>query len=93
MGGGFDGGEGRIYVTLTGAGERGDFAIANIFRYGADAVEVAGRGDRESGFDDVNAEGLELMRHAEFFGDGHGKAGRLFAVAESSVEDLNALHG
>jgi hypothetical protein len=32
------------------------------------------------------------MRHAKFFGDGHGEAGRLFAVAECGVEDLESLH-
>ncbi len=49
--------------------------------------EVAVGGDGEAGFEDVDAEVRELVRHAQFFVVVHGAAGGLLAVAEGGVEE------
>ena len=54
---------------------------------GADGFEVAVGGDGEAGLEDVDAEGGELVGHAELFVVVHGAAGGLLAVAEGGVEE------
>ena len=56
-----------------------------------DGEEVAFRGDREAGLDDVDAHLVEELRDLELFLMGHGGAGRLFAVAQGGVEDDDAV--
>ena len=52
---------------------------------------VALRGDREAGFDDVDAHGVEQFRDLELFLVGHGGAGALLAVAQCGVKDDDAV--
>ena len=52
-----------------------------------DRLEVVGRGDREPGLDDVDAQLGELVRDLELLGPVQGSARRLFAVAQRRVED------
>ena len=56
-----------------------------------DGLEVAGRGDREPGLDDVDAEARELMGDLELLGRVQRDAGRLLAVAQGRVEDQDAV--
>src|SRR5580658_7417736 len=84
---GLDGTGGGFDVFALAAGERGDAGAGYFAGDGLDGVEVAVGGDGEAGFDDVDAEGGELVGEAQFFCVVHGAAGRLFAVAESGVED------
>ena len=57
-----------------------------------DGSEVAFGGDGEASLDDVDAQVGELACHAEFFGDVHGEAGRLFAVTQCGVEEADEVH-
>ena len=50
-------------------------------------LEVAVRGDREAGFDDVDAQAIELLGQAQLLGRRHAEARGLLAVAERRVED------
>ena len=50
-------------------------------------LEVARRGDREAGLDDVDAEPRELVRDLELLGRVQRDARRLLAVAQRRVED------
>ena len=54
-------------------------------------LEVAGRGDREAGLDDVHAEVVEGVGDLELLGEVHAGAGRLLAVAQRGVEDQDAI--
>ena len=56
-----------------------------------DGLEVAGRGDREAGLDDVDAEARELVGDLELLGRVQRDAGRLLAVAQRRVEDQYAV--
>ena len=68
--GGFD-----VLVLATGKGS--DDGAADFAGDLANGFGVAFGGDGESGFEDVDAEGLELVGHAEFFVMVHGAAGGL----------------
>ena len=87
LGGGLDGAGGGFDVLALAAGEGGDAGAFYFAGDGLDGVEVAVGGDGEASFDDVDAEGGELVGEAEFFGVVHGAAGGLLAVAEGGVED------
>ena len=60
---------------------------------GADGFGVAFGGDGEAGFEDVDAEGGDLVGHAELFVVVHGAAGGLLAVAQGGVEEDNLVSG
>ena len=57
--------------------------------------EVAIGGDRESGFDHVHAEAVELLGQVQLFLHIHAAARRLLAVTKRGVEDGDArpIHG
>ena len=86
-GGGLDGAGGGLDVLALAAGERGDDGAAHLAGDGADGLGVAIGGDGEAGLEDVDAEGRELVGHAELLVVVHGAAGGLFAVAEGGVEE------
>src|SRR5579859_2111531 len=58
-------------------------------------LQVTRRCCRESCFDDVDAQPVKLLCQNDLFTGGHAGAGRLFAVAQGSVEDAYYiyLHG
>ena len=57
----------------------------------ADRLEVALRGDREAGLDDVDPHLVEERRDLQLLLEGHGGARRLLAVAERGVENEDAV--
>ena len=79
-------------LTLT-AGKRGDAGTANLAGDLADRVGVSLAGDRETGFDDVDAKGGKLMSHSKLFFIVHGAAGGLLAVAEGGIEEDDLIRG
>ena len=56
-----------------------------------DGREIALRGDREAGLDDVDAHVVEQLGDLELLLVGHGGAGALLAVAQGGVEDDDAV--
>jgi hypothetical protein len=61
--------------------------LADLGGDGLHGREVVRRGGREAGLDDVDAEAGERAGDLELFCRGHGRTGRLLAVAEAGVED------
>ncbi len=53
--------------------------------------EIALRGDRKAGLDDVDAHLVEQLGDLELLLVGHGGAGALLAVAQGGVEDDDAV--
>ena len=93
---GLNGTGGGLDVLALAAGERGDAGAADLFGDCVDGVEVALRGDGKAGFDDVDAQRGELVRHTELLVVVHGAAGRLLAVAEGGVKEddlVGECHG
>ena len=57
-----------------------------------DRLEVAVGRDREAGLDDVDPEAGELLGDLQLLGDVERDAGRLLAVSQCRVEDLDRVH-
>ncbi len=82
--------DGALRVAVAAARERGDRDPAlGLLRDPPDRLEVAGRGGRKAGLDDVDLEPRELARDLELLGRGEPGAGRLLAVPERGVEDAD----
>ncbi len=86
-----DGLAAAVDVLLAGASEPADHGILGALGDLVDGGEVAFRGDREAGFDDVHAHLIEQLGDFELLFMGHGGAGRLLAVAQGGVEDNDAV--
>ena len=92
MDGRFDGAEGGVYIFLAGTREGGHFAVADFAGHCADSFQISGRCDGKSRFDHVDAQLFELARQAKLFLPVHREAGRLLAVAQRGVEDVDRVH-
>src|SRR5580698_5326254 len=78
-------------VVRVGARQAGDNGVLGAPRDLAHGLEVAFRGDRETGLDDVDAHVVEHLGDLELFLEGHGGAGALLAVAQGGVEYNDAV--
>src|SRR6185436_19082660 len=83
------------YILFGGATKRGDFDVVTLRGDGFDGREVTVRSYWKSGFDDIDAEILELVGHPDLLRQVHRTAGRLFAVAQSGIKDADSVlwHG
>ncbi len=82
---------GAVDVAGDGAGKTGDSRLLHALRDRRHGLEVAFGGDRKTGFDDVDAHGVEAVGNLELLLEGHGRAGALLAVAQRGVEDDDAV--
>ena len=81
----------RVDVAGVSAREAGDDRPLDLAGDGLHGLEVAGRGDREAGLDDVDAQARELLRDLELLGGVQADARRLLAVAQGGVEEDDPL--
>ena len=81
----------RVDIGLLRAVERRDRAAAHVLGHEPDALDLAGRGDREPGLDDVDAEALELAGDLQLLLRVQADAGRLLAITQRGVEDLDVI--
>ena len=79
---------GGVDVLEAGAREPADDRSVHLASYGLDGFEVARRGDREAGLDDVHAQARELLGDLQLLLLVERDPGRLLAVAQRRVEDL-----
>ena len=82
---------GGIDVGLVGSGQAADDRPLDLARDRLDGLEVAGRGDREAGLDHVDAQARELLGDLDLLLGVQRDAGRLLAVAQRRVEDVDAV--
>ena len=73
------------------AREAADHRALHLARDRLHRLEVAGRGDREAGLDDVHAEPRELLRDLELLLLVERDPRRLLPVAQGGVEDLYSV--
>ena len=79
-----------IDVGIVAAGQAADGGAANGVGDLPHRFEIAGRGDRKAGFDDVDAQIDQRLGDFQLFsGMFMLHAGRLFAVAQRGVENAN----
>ena len=81
----------RSMSLKRGAGEAADHRVFGALGDFVDGGEVAFGGDREAGLDDVDAHGVEQFGDFELLLVRHGGAGALLAVAQSGVENDDAV--
>ena len=93
-GGGFDTAGGGFDVFALAAGERGDDGgvrrRTDLAGDEADGFGVALGGDGEACLQDIDTEGGDLVGQAQLLAAMHGASGRLLAVAEGGVEEVDA---
>ncbi len=87
----FNGSRRSHNVLLFRASEGGDTRAANFCRDGANSSEVTVGGDGKARLQNVHAEFGELVGELELFPHMHAAAGRLLAVAEGGVEEVNLI--
>ena len=80
---------GPLRVAVAAAREGGDGDALRLAGDPVDRLEVAGRGGREAGLDDVDVEPDELAGDLELLGRGQAGAGCLLAVPQRRVEDAD----
>ena len=79
--------DGPLRVAVAAAGEGRDRDALRLAGDPLDGLEVARRGGREAGLDDVDLEPGELAGDLELLGGGQPGAGCLLPVAQGRVED------
>src|SRR5581483_7999600 len=82
---------GAIDVGGVAARQAADDGAAHFFRDGLHRLEIAWRGDREAGLDDIDAEIFQGMSHLQFFRQVHAGAGTLFSISQSRVKNDEAV--
>ena len=82
---------GPVDVLLAGARQPAHHRALDALGDLGDGLEVALRGDREAGLDDVDAHLVEEVGDLQLLLEGHGGAGALLAVAQRRVEDEDAV--
>src|SRR6185437_14433020 len=93
FGGRFEAAQRRIHIFLARTGE-GCYTAAFDFRsYSARGVQISGRRDREARLENVHAQFLDLAGKLQLFLAIHREAGRLLAVSQGGVENLQYIHG
>ena len=90
-GGWLQGFRGSVDVLAVGPGKAAHGSLGRSLGDFVDGLEITPRGDREPGFDDVDAHALQDFGDAQFFVQVHGGARRLLAVAQCGVEYDNAV--
>ena len=80
-----------VDILEIGPREAADHRLFRALGDLAHGAEIALRGDREPGFDDVHAHVVEHLGDLELLLVGHRRTGRLFAVAERRVENQDAV--
>ena len=81
-------------VLVYAAGQRADGRAADGIRDCCDGCGVAGRSCGKAGLDNINLECFELLCNLDLLVEVHGAAGRLLAVAQGRVKNLNrSTHG
>ena len=81
----------RSMSLKRGARKAADHRVLGALGDLVDGGEVAFRGDRKAGLDDVDAHGVEQLGDFDLLFMGHGGAGALLAVAQGGVEDDDAV--
>ncbi len=90
----FQSAPGPLNISYVRAGKSGDYRPVYLGSDPAYRLKLFVGSYREAGFNNVDAELVELPGQAKLVFRAHAAAGRLFAVTQSRVEDgdLRPLH-
>ena len=87
-------GDGRpcpLDIAGSGTGEPGNGRVLHTAGDFGDGLEIAVRGDGETGFDNIDTHFIEAFSNLELFLERHRGAGALLAVAQGRVKNQDAL--
>ena len=76
-----------VDVLVIGAGEAADRGVLRTAADVADSREIPLAGDGKARLDDIDAHFIQKAGNLQLFVMGHGRAGRLLAIAQGGVED------
>jgi hypothetical protein len=82
---------GSLNVLLTAAGKRRNHRTPNRLCHRLDGLKVALRCDRESSFDDIHSQSLELMGKSPLLIYVHAATRRLLAIPQGGIEYFHLL--
>ncbi len=82
---------GPVDILRIRACQAADHRVLHELRDLGDGIEIAVRGSRKSGLDDVDAHLVEHLRDVELFLMRHCCAGRLLAIAQRRVENQDTV--
>ena len=80
---------GAVDILEAGARQTADGCALDDLGNLLHRLEIAGRGNGKARFDDIDAHLVQQFGDLEFFLMRHRRAGRLFAIPQSGVEDLD----
>ena len=81
---------GAVDIAMAGPSQAADRRSGDQLGYFVDRREVAVRGDRETGLDDVDAHAFEHLGDTQLLFQVHRRAGRLLAVTQRRIENNHA---
>ena len=85
--GAFEGFSGARNIAVIGARQRANSGIPDRIGDRLHGLEIAVGACRKSGLDHVHFQTFELACNAQFFIFRHGRAGRLFAIAQGGIKN------
>src|SRR5436309_3491826 len=79
-----------LYIERTGPGQGCHLNPGKLAADCVDGLKVSFRGDRKPGFEDVHTQVDKLSSHLQLLRHRHAATGRLFTIAQSSIEDIDS---
>ncbi len=81
-----------VDIQVAGTAEAADLTAAGGFGDPFDGFKIPFGSDRKAGLDDIDIKLFELSSDTQFLVDIHAGAGRLLAVAQGSIKNLDSLN-
>src|SRR5258708_32420680 len=82
-----DGFPGSINITHSGSGQSSDSNVPDVACNFFDGLEIARRGGRKAGFDDINIKTYKLFSYMDLLWRRHFGSRGLFAIAQTCVKN------
>ena len=82
---------GTLDVRVQGARQAADGAVFDVVGNRLNRSEVARAGDGKASLDHVNAQTLQRLSDTQLFFAGHGRTWALLAIAQSGIENNDAV--
>ena len=90
----FNGFPAAVDIVGHATGKARHLNLRSLGGYALHRFKIAGAGCGKARFHNVHAQHFKLVRDTQFFLQVHGGAGRLLAIAQGSVEKIDAVvHG
>jgi len=82
---------GTVDIQIAGSAKSGNLTVVSRLGNPFDSFKIPFGSDRKSCFDDIDIQFFELNRDTQLLVDIHTGTGRLLAIAQGSIKNLNSL--